>query len=205
MKIGIFGGSCDPVHIGHIELAKQAIESGIVDKVIFIPAANQPFKLDRKMADGYERLKMIEIAIDGIPNLEVSDYELARPDDVSYTINTLNGMREEYADDEIFFITGADSFIKIHTWTRPEEILRNFPIIVGLRPGYKEEDIAEQERELGEKYGARVYKLENDLVDISSTELRELIIQGKLDENDPRASFVPKKVKEYIVEQRVYN
>ena len=205
MKIGIFGGSFDPVHIGHTELAKQAVESGIVDKVIFVPAANQPFKLDRKMADGYERLKMIEIAIDGIPYLEVSDYELARPDDVSYTINTLNGMRSEYADDEIFFITGADSFLMIHKWTRPEEILENFPIIVGLRPGYKEEDIAIQERELVEKYGARVYKLENDLVDISSTELREAILQGKLGEETPANSYISKKVRDYIVEQRVYN
>ncbi len=209
MKIGIFGGSFDPVHSGHIELARRALLCGAAEKVVFVPAAIQPFKQDKCPADGNDRINMIKLAAGGIYGIEVSDYELERPHDVSYTINTLNAMRREYgAENDVRFIVGADSFLKIHTWTKAEELLENYTIIVGVRPGYLEKEIKEQKEILREKYSSSVIMLENPPVDISSTEIRKAAALGFSEEKGaPRAVIeaIPEKVREYIIENGLYN
>lgn len=209
MKIGIFGGSFDPVHNGHIGLARRALVSGAADKVIFVPAAIQPFKQDKHPADGNDRMNMIRLAAEDMPDTEVSGYELSRPHEVSYTINTLNAMRELYGGkNEIRFIVGADSFIKIHTWTRAEELLENYVIIVGVRPGYLESEAAAQAKALKERYGASVIMLENPPVDISSTEIRKAAASGFAGTGaaaEKVRDAVPEKVREYIIEKGLYN
>ena len=197
MKIGIFGGSFDPVHKGHIALARQACESGAVDLVVFMPAANQPFKLDRCPADGQDRINMIRAAISGIHGLEVSDYELSNPEEVSYTIKTLKAMEKRYGPEhKIHFILGADSFLKIHTWMRAEELLSKYPLIVGVRPGFPKNELETQECFLRKTYGTEIIWLHNPLLDISSTAIRDGIAE--------QLNTVPEKVKEYILEQGLY-
>lgn len=207
MKIGIFGGSFDPVHTGHIKLAEEVINKGLADKVVFMPAAKQPFKLDRKMASAEDRLNMVKLAVEGIENIEVSTYELERAEEISYTVNTLNAMQEKYgADAEIALIQGADTFIQIHKWTRPEEILSKYTLIVGVRPGYKENEITEQEAFLKQRFGAKIERISNPFVDISSTEIRKMS-NDRNDNSDELSScsMIPMKVKDYIIEKGLYN
>ena len=206
MKIGIFGGSFDPVHTGHVALARSAVESGMVDEVLFVPAAHQPFKPNQRPADGKDRIRMIEKAIEGIPGLGVSDYELSRPDLVSYTIDTLTAMREKYGEaDEICFILGADSFLKIHTWKRAEELISSFPLIVGVRPGYEEQELLEQKKFLEENFGADIVFLDNPAVDISSTEIRARAAKLLESGNSDMPDEIPEEIGEYIIEQRLYH
>ncbi len=206
MKIGIFGGSFDPVHTGHVALARSAVESGMVDEVLFVPAAHQPFKPNQRPADGRDRIRMIEKAIEGIPGLGVSDYELSRPDSVSYTIDTLTAMREKYGEaDEICFILGADSFLKIHTWKRAEELISSFPLIVGVRPGYEEQELLEQKKFLEENFDADIVFLDNPAVDISSTEIRARAAKLLESGNSDMPDEIPEEIGEYIIEQRLYH
>lgn len=206
MKIGIFGGSFDPVHTGHVALARSAVESGMVDEVLFVPAAHQPFKPNQCPADGRDRIRMIEKAIEGIPGLGVSDYELSRPDSVSYTIDTLTAMREKYGEaDEICFILGADSFLKIHTWKRAEELISSFPLIVGVRPGYEEQELLEQKKFLEENFDADIVFLDNPAVDISSTEIRARAAKLLESGNSDMPDEIPEEIGEYIIEQRLYH
>ena len=206
MKIGIFGGSFDPVHAGHIALARSAIESGKVDKVLFVPAAHQPFKPDRQPADGKDRIRMIEKAIEGTEGLGVSDYELSRPDFVSYTIDTLRAMQEKYGEtNEICFILGADSFLKIHTWKRAEELIASFPLIVGVRPGYGEKELLEQKKFLEENFRANVTFLDNPAIDISSTEIRACAALLSKSGNSEMPDEIPEEIGEYLIAQGLYN
>lgn len=208
MKIGIFGGSFDPVHKGHIELAKEVIRSGAADRVVFMPAARQPFKLDRKMASGEDRINMIKLAIEDEDSFEVSDYELQRKDEISYTVNTLHAMKKLYGPDNgIALILGADTFLQIHKWTRPEEILENYTIIVGIRPGYKKEEMDRQEVFLKERFGAEIVCIKNPSVEISSTDIRKasMSVSGENEECSEVKNYIPKKVKEYIIEKGLYN
>lgn len=123
-KIGIFGGSFDPIHFGHIYLAMQAKDEAELDRIIFVPANLQPFKLDRKATDGRRRAEMIELSVQNYDGAIVSPYELNR-DEISYTVNTLNHFRDEFGNSaEIYFITGTDAFLKIDTWKNADEIDR---------------------------------------------------------------------------------
>ena len=104
MKIGILGGSFDPVHKGHIGVAAKVLETGTADRVFFVPAAHQPFKLDRKTASGEDRVNMLKLAMEDYPEMEVSTFELDRDSEISYTINTLEYFRDAYPEDEIVFM-----------------------------------------------------------------------------------------------------
>lgn len=199
MKVGIFGGSFDPVHNGHVKLAVQAKDEAKLDKLIFVPAKLQPFKLDKKATDGAVRVEMLKLALRDYPELDVSSYELNR-DEISYTVNTLHHFREIYGDDtEIFFLTGTDSFIKIHTWMRADEILSGFSLIVGSRPGYMEKELYEQKKSLEEKFGINIVIVNNEQVDVSSTEIREKAARGESLEG-----LADREVERYIRENRVY-
>lgn len=206
MKIGIFGGSFDPVHTGHIRLAEEVIRKGFADKVVFMPAAKQPFKLDRKMASGEDRLNMVKLAIEGLDSMEVSTYELDRAGEVSYTVNTLNAMQEQYgADAEIALIQGADTFLQIHKWTRHDEILKKYTLIVGVRPGYNQKELDEQEMFLKREFGARIERIDNPFVNISSTEIRNINSGNNASDGLSSCNMIPIKVKDYIIEKGLYN
>lgn len=198
-KIGIFGGSFDPVHNGHVKLALQAREEAGLDRLIFVPARLQPFKLGKKVAEGSLRVEMLRLALREYVELEVSEYELNR-DEISYTVTTLNHFREVYGEDtEIFFLTGTDSFIKIHTWMRADEILSNYSLIVGSRPGYLEKELYEQKSFLEDKYGINIVIINNEKVDVSSTEIRERAAKG-----ESLSGLVDQEVEEYIRANRIY-
>jgi nicotinate-nucleotide adenylyltransferase len=190
------GGTFDPIHIGHLVAAEEAHCQFQLDKVIFIPSARPHHKTDASHSPAGDRLRMVELAIEKNPYLEVSDMELTR-EGLSYTIDTLRELHVIYgAGAELFFITGADSMIEIMTWKKPAELLDEARFIVATRPGYVLADIERslpEQTERGENPLESVYMMEIPGLDISSTDIRSRVASGR-----PFRYLVPDAVWQYI-------
>lgn len=198
-KIGIFGGSFDPVHLGHTGLAKDAMEQAGLERVIFIPARLQPFKLDKQLASGDARLEMLRIATESEPNFETSAYEL-ETEGISYTYLTMRAMQCKWGQDaKLYFITGTDAFLKIEKWTNSEELLRNYSYIIGTRPGYRQEELEFCIERIEKVYGTEVINIDNVQIDASSTEIRHVLEHGGSAEG-----FISGAVERYIREHGLY-
>ena len=140
MRTCLFGGTFDPPHIGHLLVAQTVCEAENFDKVFFIPAYQPPHKDDITPVD--ERLKMLEFAVEGNPNFEISDVELKRKG-VSYTIDTVKFIKEEMRlkSQELFYLMGSDSLLEFQNWKDPKGILNECQVIVAIRPGFRPSDI----------------------------------------------------------------
>ena len=186
------GGSFDPIHQGHLTLARESQKQFQLEKILFIPAFHPPHKSQGKaipVASAAHRARMVELAIRGEPGWELCDVELKRPG-ISYTVDTLRELRKVYSSPhEFFFIAGADSFLEFNTWKDPEEILRLCQWVVAPRPSVK----------LPEKQPPRFHWLKMAPLAVSASELRQKIVRG---ENISDA--VPLPVKEYIKREKVY-
>ena len=196
-KYGIYGGSFDPIHIGHVALADSAVRECGLDKLIFMPAFISPFKQDRKVTDGHDRCGMIEAALKVNSAFCLSRYELNKKG-TSYTIETLRHW-DDLLDGDLYFVLGFDSAVQVDTWYEGEEILRNYHLITARRP---DTDYSEGMRiieSFREKYGADITVMEMPPVDASSTNIRNLIKEGK-----PITGLVPPGVEEYIIEHQLY-
>ncbi len=196
-RYGIYGGSFDPIHIGHVALAENAVRECGLDKLIFMPAYISPFKQDRHVTDGRDRCRMIETVLKTNSAFCLSRYELNKQG-TSYTIKTLRHW-EKLLDGELFFILGFDSAVQIDTWFEGEEILKNYHLVTARRP---DTDYAEGLKKIESfrgKYGADITVLNMIPVDASSTEIRNLIKEGK-----PLTGLVPPEVEEYIIEHKLY-
>lgn len=198
-KIGILGGTFDPVHLGHINLAIDAKAQAGLDKVIFVPAKLQPFKLDKNVTAGEHRLAMIKEAIDGIDGLEVSPYEL-EAEGISYTYLTVRAMKKRFGTDaRLYFITGTDSFLKIETWKNAEELIRSCSYIIGTRPGYRKQELDICIERIRRDYNTEVINIDNTQFDISSTEIRKRLESGL-----PCSDLIPEKTERYITANGLY-
>ncbi|QIB69452.1 nicotinate-nucleotide adenylyltransferase [Aminipila butyrica] len=197
-KIGIFGGTFDPVHLGHMGLAIQAKEELMLDRVIFIPAKRQPFKLKRKVAAEEDRVHMLRLALEEQETFEISYTEL-ETDEISYTVNTLQRLKSSYGNTEVFFILGTDSFLHIELWHRAEELLTESSFAVGSRPGYKEEELKACIGRIQQAYNTPVMLLNNRELPISSTDIKKRIKKGQSIEQ-----LVPTAVERYIYEKGLY-
>lgn len=197
--IGLYGGSFDPVHLGHLGLAKQAVEEIGLDLLLFIPAKYQPFKLEEKVASEKDRLEMLMRSIENEPKFRVSEIEFNR-DEISYTSKTFFEIKKVYGEDvKYFFILGTDAFLKIETWYEADRLLSGCNLAVGIRPN---EDMAQirtlADRLLG-KYGFEILLLNNEQLSISSTDIKD-----KLKKSQKINGMVPDSVENYIYEQRLY-
>ena len=198
-KIGILGGTFDPVHLGHINLAIDAKAQAGLDKVIFVPAKLQPFKLDKNVTAGEHRLAMIKEAIDGIDGLEVSPNEL-EAEGISYTYLTVRAMKKRFGTDaRLYFITGTDSFLKIETWKNAEELIRSCSYIIGTRPGYRKQELDICIERIRRDYNTEVINIDNTQFDISSTEIRKRLESGL-----PCSDLIPEKTERYITANGLY-
>ncbi len=199
-KIGIIGGTFDPVHYGHLILAEQArVEAGI-DGIVFMPAMVQPFKLNKEIANGEHRYAMLKAAVAGNPFFSVSKQELDAAG-ISYTIDTLRQCEAEYGEDtQIFFIIGTDAFLNLEKWKESEALLRDFSFIVGTRPGYKERELEEALEKVKRQYQTTVIKINNSEVEISSTD-----IKNRISENKSIKYLLPEAVESYIYENNLYH
>lgn len=198
-KIGIMGGSFDPCHRGHINLALDAARQADLTKVILMPARVQPFKIDAKTAENNHRLNMLKAAVENIAELEVSDWEM-RQEELSYTYLTMREAKRQAGDEtQVFFISGTDSFLEISRWKNSEELISENRFIVGVRPGYRVDELEAEIKRLSELYGTEIIKIDNRRFHISSTEIRERLRDGK-DISD----LVTPGVERYIKENGLY-
>lgn len=198
-KIGIIGGTFDPIHFGHLILAEQARDGAKLDQVIFIPARMSPYKTDKKITDDMHRYEMVKKAICGNSGFVSSDMELKGPE-ISYTIKTLEKCKEKYGKEaEIYFICGTDAFLGIEGWLDSDLILKNFPLIVGSRPRYKDKARDELIERFCNAFGSRIMKVHMPKIDISSTGIKKRIKEGR-----SIKYLLPPEVEEYIHENCLY-
>ncbi len=188
-SIGIYGGTFDPIHNGHLITAQAVKEIRELDKIIFIPAYISPHKTDKFSEKTSHRLNMLKSAIDEIPYFEFSDIEL-KSKSISYTVNTLIEFKKKYSKLEL--IIGYDNIIDFHTWKDPDKIIKLAQLIV-LRRKTDDKKIEK------DKYYKAAQFVKTPVIEISSSEVRNRIKEGK-----PIDFLVPKKVKEYICSFNLY-
>lgn len=197
-KIAMFGGTFNPVHNGHIELALCAVRQLNLDKVLLIPTHTPPHKRYREEITARQRWEMCRLAVDGYKNLEVSDLEIRRPG-ASYTVNTLRELHQNFPDAEIYLITGADMFLTVQNWKSAADIF-SLAVICGVpRDQEKEKTLKEHEAVLRREFGAKTALLHMPLIPISSTEIRE-----RIRNNLSIGEWVPPRVERYIREHHLY-
>jgi nicotinate-nucleotide adenylyltransferase len=197
MRIGIFGGSFDPIHNEHIALARQAVVDLSLDRLFVMPAANPPHKPWRVLTSDVDRLKTCELAFAGDEKISVSDYELKKGG-ASYTYLTVRYFRQLYPDAEIFFLMGTDMLRNFPLWKEPTDILQNATLAVCARA--EEQGWAQEEQSLFyEKFGVKFAVLSYEGKDVSSTKIRVLAGAG-LD----LTPFTDEKVAKYIQEKGLY-
>lgn len=195
-RVGIIGGTFDPIHLAHIYIAEEAKKKLNLDKVIFMPAGIQPLKTDKKVTEASLRLEMVQKAIEGKIGFEVSDYEIKK-EGKSYTYKTLEHFYKEYKD--LYFITGADCLLGINKWKEIDKIFSLCKFVVFTRPGYNNEELVNKKRFVEEKYNGDIILLEVPGIHISSTDIREKIIN-----NEKVDDILPAVVLDIIKEKGLY-
>ncbi len=200
MKIGIFGGTFDPPHIGHINACKSFIEKLDLDQIYVIPVFLPPHKRISSNVSAENRFEMTKIAFSNLANrVVVSDMEIKRKGK-SYTAETIRYFKDNGYDD-IYFLCGTDMILSMDTWYKPEYIFKNSKIVYARRE--KDEEISilidQKCREYREKYEAQIILLELDVIEVSSSEIREAISCKEKLQN-----FVSKDVYEYITKNKLY-
>ena len=176
MKIGLFGGTFDPIHIGHMILMENVINNLDLDKIYVLPNSNPPHKLENKKTALNLRLKMVKEAIKDNPKLEINDYDY-RDNEIHYTFNTINYFKKSYPNDEFFFIMGEDSFLDIEKWKNYKEILKE-NLIIFKRYSNKNFSLISKINQV-RKYNKNIYLIDNIALDISSTLIRNLVKENK--------------------------
>ena len=199
MKIGIMGGTFDPIHIGHLLLGEFAYEDFGLDEIWFLPNGNPPHK---ETSDAEEdlrhRVEMVRLAIGSVPYFRLNRHE-ADVDRHSYTYKTMQEFNSRYPENEFYFILGADCLFSIEQWKYFREIFPTCTILAAMRDDKDAEDMKTQIKYLNEKYGARIELLQAPLVEISSTTIRERSAR------DLSVRYmVPDAVAEYIAEHHLY-
>ena len=200
MKIGIMGGTFDPIHNGHLMLGETAYHQFQLDKVWYMPNGNPPHKKQSNIGmDAMTRMEMVKLAIDGIDYFELQDYEVMK-ESVSPTYQTLAHFKEIYPDDIFYYIIGADSLFAIERWLHPELIFPNCIILAACRDEIDtSEEMNSQIDYLCQKYDAQIKFLTSPLIDISSSELRQMI------KNQQSISgHVPQAVEAFITKEGLY-
>ncbi len=198
MRIGIFGGTFNPPHNGHIHLAEEALRKAALDKMIFIPCAIPPHKPNLEIPSGEHRLNMVKLAIGENARFSVSDIEI-EAGGKSYTAKTLETLEKIYHDDRLCFIVGADSLCEMETWFCPGEIFKRAEIVVAMRGGMNERFLDAAIDLLRQKYNADITKISMTEMEISSSEIRDRIRNG-----ESIADMVSEEVIDYIKKTQIY-
>ena len=200
MRIGIFGGSFDPVHQGHLILAENCREQAALDLVLFIPCAIGPHKTNGATSTDRQRCEMIELAIAGHESFRLSKLEMERGG-ISYTVDTLVELKQQYADDELFLLIGDDSLESFDSWHEPKKICELAIPIVANRPGSGEVDLSVLEKYVSADRYQQIAKVTVDspMIEISSSDIRSRVAGEK-----SIRYLMPRGVERYIESQSVY-
>ena len=198
MKLGVFGGSFDPIHAGHLELAKIAQKQFELAEVMLVPTAVSPFKKNGAVASNEARLAMLQLAIEGEDKLSICTYDMDRGGR-SYTIELMRHLREEHPDAELFFIIGGDSLSTLDHWYCSHELVEEFSFIIFARAGESllfSDEFSPQEKEKLQRFVVPSFNMP-----VSSTELRQALAEGIM----PQEELLPKAVAEYAIANKIYN
>lgn len=197
-KTGIMGGSFNPIHFGHLEIAECALKEYELDEVLFMPNYCPPHKNSEEMADAKKRLEMVKIAIEAYPKFTYSDREIKKGG-LSFTYQTMTELTEEEPETEFYFLMGADSLKDFRKWRHSEIIVQKCKILAAMRDDMGNEDVNYLAQKLSREYHAEFFLLKIPQTNISSTQIRAHIRQGKSIKES-----VPKKVEQYIRKNQLY-
>lgn len=197
-KIGIVGGTFNPIHLGHLLLAEAARETFNLDRVLFIPSGNSYMKDAKQILDGNNRLHLVELAVRGNPFFEVSAMEIERMGE-TYTCDTLKILKQKYPETEFYFIVGADSLFHMQKWKNPEIIFQSCHVAAAVRDNMDLSAVKQKAQELQKQYHASVFPVSLGQIDISSTMIRDRIRQHR-----SIRYMVPASVLQYIEEKHFY-
>lgn len=191
MKIGCFGGTFDPVHLGHLIIAEVLTEAANLNKILFIPAGQPPHKPNLPITPTYHRQCMLELAVGGNPYFELSLLEIEKSGK-SYTVETLQNLKNTYSDAQLFWIIGMDNLVDLPNWREPEQVLALCTLLVVPRPGFSLDQAESYFRD-------RVKVVKTPLIEIASRDIRQRVKAEK-----SIRYLVPEKVETYIREHGLY-
>jgi nicotinate-nucleotide adenylyltransferase len=198
MKIGVLGGTFDPVHLGHLFIAEEARVTLDLSEILLVPAGQPLLKPAHPITPAEHRLQMLRLAIADIPHFTVLTIEIER-NGPSYSVDTIAELRGQYGSgDEIFFILGWDSLAQLPEWREPSRIIKMCYLVAVPRPGCQRPDLKVLET-AAPGISQRVVFLEKPQIDISASAIRELVARGK-----PINHLVPEPVAEYIIKHELY-
>jgi len=199
-RIGIIGGSFDPLHLGHLIIAQDAADRLGLSEVVFIPAAIPPHKQHVLQVDAEHRLNMLRLAVAADSRFSVSDIEIQRGG-LSYSVDTVRELGAIHHDADLFLIVGSDTLVELHTWHRIDELLKMCNVATVLRPGVDSLDVIGQKIQWSEKHKAELmdHVIAAHRIGISSTEIRQRIAEGR-----GIRYLVPQEVETYIYEHGLY-
>lgn len=198
MEIGIIGGTFDPIHYGHLLLAERFRQELNLDKIVFIPTGRSYHKLDNKVVSAETRYMMTKLALQDNPYFDVSDIEIRRKGN-TYTCDTIRELQSIYTEDNFYFVIGTDVLFTIETWKNIDWVFKNAKFLLASREGHDQKAIEEQLGYLKNNWGADIYMKNFDLVNISSSKIRENIGKGK-----SIKYLLPVAVEEFILKNNLY-
>lgn len=194
-KVGVLGGTFDPLHFGHLRAAEVARDELTLERVLFVPAFNPPHKLGGTVTDASVRVSMLELVLADEDGFELSSIEIERGGR-SYTIETLDELQRRHPDAEYWFITGSDAFLEIRTWKDWEVLLERYAFAVHERSGV---GLEEASRAVPSSLHGRIVFLQSEMLTVSSTEIRSSVRDGR-----SIGFLVPGAVEDYIRRNRLY-
>lgn len=197
-RMGIFGGTFDPIHNGHLMIAENAREQYSLDQVLFIPTGRSPLRHKQQITDSVHRCAMVSRAIADNPYFALHRIEV-HSQEISYTFRTIEMLKENYKNTELFFILGADSLFDFESWRNPELIVKNCNILAAYREHERQEEFLLHLSYLNEKYPGKFHPLDTPNLEVSSHEIRH-----RVQEKKTIRYLVPKVVEDYIQEHELY-
>ena len=197
-KVGIMGGTFNPIHNGHLMLADRAMEQFALDEIVFIPCGIPYMKEGQSVLPGQVRAEMTGLAIQNKNSYRLSNMEIERQGN-TYTYETLERLKEEQPETDFYFILGADSLFNLDKWAKPERIFANCHILAAVRDDATIEQMEEHVRMLQQRYGASIFLLRTGYLDISSSDIRRKVAVGENITED-----VPEQIAEYIKVHHLY-
>lgn len=197
-KIGILGGTFNPIHVGHLMLSEWALDAAALDEIWLIPSGIPYQKTGQSILPGTERLYMAELAVRENARMRCLDMEIKK-EGYTYTCETLESLKEEFPDAEFYFISGADCLFTMENWKHPERIFQNCTLIAAVRSDVSMERMEEKRKELLERFGGEILLLPFLRMSISSSEIRQRVTEGKT-----IRYMVPENVRNYIEAKGFY-
>lgn len=198
-RLGIMGGTFDPIHQGHLIAAEWVKNSLQLDEVLFIPTGKPAHKRSDEVTEGNSRFHMVQLAIESNPDFSVSNMEIERAG-VTYTYDTILHLKETYGEEtKLFFIIGADSLLDVHGWYKADELLEKVSFCAVTRPGFSDQAILKEKKRLEDEKGGTIHLVEIPLIEISST-----LIRSRRREGLSVKYLVPDNVFSYIIEKGLY-